>query len=371
MDNRLHYVDAARCCACLLVVVSHVFAPICGSMHAYSARVWWFFNLFNSVIRPSAAIYVMISGVLFLGSTREDGYFTFIWKRYAKLFLPFLVWSFIYAFYETVGNEEPFHWGHTALQILKGPTAYHLWFMYMILALYLVMPILRRFVQAATPADLATSLALWIGFLTLKFLAPSYIGDGPITTLVSYGGYTVLGYAISKTDYFQKSAKGWMALWAGVVLFNAAGTYWLTIKQGGPLNEKLYFGAAPLVAIQAAAMLVLFKKLDRDSVFFSNAWLRAAVQRFSRHSYDIYLNHVLFIEILASGYLGFVLSQKTGPNALFGVGITTAVVLAASLALSLLAEKIPILSNLLILSPHRDRRSAPKTPPVISLAKDG
>src|ERR1019366_5112716 len=150
MKDRLYYVDAARCCACLLVVASHVFAPICAGMHHYSSTTWWFFNLFDSVIRPSAAIYVMISGILFLGSSRDDGYFTFVWKRYAKLLPPFIVWSFIYAFYESYGNVESFRWGHAALQILQGPTSYHLWFMYMILALYLVMPILRRFVQAAT-----------------------------------------------------------------------------------------------------------------------------------------------------------------------------------------------------------------------------
>ncbi len=370
MNNRLYYVDAARCCACLLVVASHVFAPICAGLYHYSAPTWWFFNLFDSVIRPSAGIYVMISGILFLGSSREDGYFTFIWKRYAKLIPPFLVWSFIYAFYDACGNDEPFRWGQTALQILQGPTAYHLWFMYMILALYLVMPILRRFVQAATPADLATSLALWMGFLTLKFLAPDYIGDGPITTLVSYGGYTVLGYTLSKTDSFQKSTPGWVSLWAGIVVFNAVGTYWLTLQNAGTLNEKLYFGASPLVAIQATAMFVLLKRLDHDSVLFSNSWLHAMVKRFSRHSYNIYLNHALFIGLLTNGYLGFAVSEKTGPNALVGVGLTTALVLAASLALSLFVEQIPILSKLLILSPPRDIPPPLKIPPLISLAKD-
>ena len=370
MKDRLYYVDAARCCACLLVVASHVFAPICAGMHHYSSTTWWFFNLFDSVIRPSAAIYVMISGILFLGSSRDDGYFTFVWKRYAKLLPPFIVWSFIYAFYESYGNEESFRWGHAALQILQGPTSYHLWFMYMILALYLVMPILRRFVQAATPSDLATSLALWMGFLTLKFLAPDYIGDGPITTLVSYGGYTVLGYTLSKTDYFQKSTQGWMALWASIVVFNAVGTYWLTLQNAGTLNEKLYFGASPLVAIQAAAMFVLLKKLDHDSVLFSNAWLHAVVKRFSRHSYNIYLNHALFIGLLANGYLGFTLSEKTGPNAVVGVGFTTAVVLVSSLAISLFFEQIPILSKLLILSPKRETPLTQKSPPIILLSED-
>src|SRR5262245_27014978 len=106
MKTRILYLDAARCQACLLVVASHVFAPICAAMKQTTASTWWLFNFADSVIRPSAAIYVMLSGILFLGPTHNEPYFTFIWKRYAKVVPPFLAWSLIYVY--AYGSQEAF-----------------------------------------------------------------------------------------------------------------------------------------------------------------------------------------------------------------------------------------------------------------------
>src|SRR5580693_4764367 len=100
MKRRVFYVDAVRACAGVLVVISHVFAPVCAAINDYPRPVWWVFNLFDSLIRPSAALYVMISGKLFLGSSREESYARFVWNRYSRLFLPFFTWSMVYAFYD-------------------------------------------------------------------------------------------------------------------------------------------------------------------------------------------------------------------------------------------------------------------------------
>ncbi len=69
-----------------------------------------------------------------------------------------------------------------------------------------------------------------------------------------------------------------------------------------------------------------------------------------QHSYNIYLNHALLIGFVTKGELGFILSQDTGPNPVVGVLLTSAVVLAAALGLSMVLRRIPIISKLFVIS---------------------
>jgi surface polysaccharide O-acyltransferase-like enzyme len=357
LKPRAFYVDVVRAFASMLVVVSHVFAPICAGINIYSLPTWWLFNLFDSIIRPSAALFIMISGKLFLGSQREDPYFRFVWKRYAKIFLPFFTWSIIYSLYDSYEQGTPFVFGHAVLSFLQGPTAYHLWFMYVILGLYLLMPAMRRFIRSAPRGSVAAVLVVWMGYLTFRFLYSQGKAAGPMSVLLSYSGYALLGYALDKAQALHKKI-GWCAfLWLVIVLVNAAGTYLLTLEAGGILNEKLYFGAAPLVAIQGGLMFLLLKNLDEHSALYHIGWLRNWVTNLGQHSYNIYLNHALLIGFVTKGELGFILSQDTGPNPVVGVLLTSAVVLASALGLSMVLRRIPIISKLFVISALRTNPS--------------
>jgi len=338
-----------RACAGLLVVACHVFAPICAGMNDYSTANWWFFNLFDSVIRPCASLYVMISGALFLGSSREEQYFEFIRRRTSKIVVPFFAWSMIYAVMESRMREEPFSFGGAILQFLQGPTEYHLWFMYLILGLYLVTPFVRRFVQHARPSELQGVLALWLGFLTLEFLFPEMGGSGPGGTLLNYSGFFILGYVLDKTYISDSKLNGVILFWVVNVLVCAAATYVLTLGHGGELDEKFYGGATPLVALQAGAVFLMLKRAD-SLPFFQRDWPRAIITRLGRESYNVYLMHAFFIWVLTKGFLGFALSHDTGFSPVFGVALTTVAVLGCSLGLTFLLKKIPVVSKLFVLS---------------------
>ena len=353
MKTRAFYVDTVRAFASLLVVVSHVFAPVCAGMNLYSRPAWWLFNLFDSVIRPSAALFIMISGKLFLGSQREDSYFRFVWKRYSKIFLPFFTWSMVYALYNAREQDAPLSIGQAAISFLRGPTEYHLWFMYVILGLYLLMPAMRWFIRSVPPGGVTAAIVLWMGYLAFRFLYSHGARPGAAGLLFSYGGYAVLGYALDKVESLHKKIGWCFFLWITIVLINAAGTYLLTLEDGGILNEKLYFGAAPLVAIQGGLMFLLLKNINENSILYRTECLRAWVTNLGQHSYNVYLNHALLIWLVTKGTFGFVLSHDTGPSPVIGVAVTSAVVLAAALGLSMVLRRIPIVSKLFVISAPR------------------
>ena len=348
-ENRLFYVDAIRAYAILLVVVSHVFAPVCAGMNDYPRAVWWVFNVLDSAIRPCVPLFVMISGKLLIGSAREETYLQFAWRRFSKLLLPFFSWSMIYAYYEARMQGNDFDAGRSVLEFLQGPTEFHLWFMYMILGLYLVAPFLRRFVRAAAPSELAALLGLWFGSLVLEFFFPGYAGSGPTLTLLNYGGYFILGYVLDQ-DGFSRLEAGWLiAISIVIVVFNAAGTYLLMAQNGGTLDEKFYVGIAPLVAIYAAGVYLLMRHADYEKILAKAPRLRGIVSLLSLESYNLYLIHVLFLWLFTKGHLGFVLSENTGGSPLAGVPLTAAMVLAGSLALSVVLQRIPVVSRLLVI----------------------
>jgi surface polysaccharide O-acyltransferase-like enzyme len=348
LKPRILYVDVVRAYAILLVVVSHVFAPVSAGLNEYPPGMWWFFNLLNSVSRLCVPLFVMISGKLLLGSSREEPYLAGLGRRFAKIVPAFFIWSMIYACYEARMAGSPISLTGSFAEFLQGPTEFHLWFMYMILGVYLIAPFLRRFVRAAAPAEIKILLIFWLGYLTLGFFVPAYASSGPAATLLGYGGYFVLGYYLDQEGVFSGKIRELLGVSLAIVLVNAVATYRLTTDQGGALNQTYYGGLAPLVAVYAGCFFLILKKIDYEKLFFSRPAARRGVTYLSLDSYNLYLIHVFFIWLFTKGNLGFVISEKTGGTPLVGVPLTVAMVLAGSLGLSYLLQKIPFLSKVLV-----------------------
>jgi surface polysaccharide O-acyltransferase-like enzyme len=301
-----------RASAGFLVVISHVFAPICSGMNNYTMSNWWFFNLFDSFMRPCASLYVMISGALFLGSPRKETYLQFIRRRCSRILAPFFVWSMIYAFLECRIRGDVFSWRGAILQFLQGPTEYHLWFMYLILGIYVITPFLRRIIQAASTAQILGIIGLWMGYLIAQFINPDLTWDGPGGTVLKYGGFFLLGYALDKTVLSRRKMAGIWLSWLAIVGVCAWATYVLTLRQGGKLDETFYGGATPLVALEAAAVFLILRHVD-GLTLFQHPWVRKIISRLSRESYNVYLIHAFFIWAFTNGVLGFTLSHETPP----------------------------------------------------------
>jgi surface polysaccharide O-acyltransferase-like enzyme len=318
-------------------------------MNQYSHSIWWIFNLLDSFIRPCAGLFVMISGKLVLGSSRDDGYLSFVWKRCTRILAPFVLWSLIYSFYEAWMHGVAFSWVGFGKEFLEGPTEYHLWFMYMILGLYLLSPLLRRFVRQASPAQKSLAVAAWFTFVVVNFVWPEVGSYIPYNVLVGYGGFFMLGYILDKSSLFRHKT-GWLvAAAAAVIILDSGGSWYLNLQDIGVLNEKFYGGMTPVVALQTALAFLILRNKGQGWLS-GRPLLRRLTNYLSRESYNIYLIHPLVISVIAQGFLGFTLSEKTGGSVLVGVPFFSAVVLVGCLALSFLLKKIPGGSQLFVLS---------------------
>ena len=131
--------DCLRIIAILAVIMIHCSAPYVIDFPRDSFN-FVIGNIFDSVARIGVPFFVIISGYFMLNENKELSILK-IKSKILKLFMILGFWSLFYALvYHFKNFLNAFIYGH-----------YHLWFLYMLIGLYLITPILRLFVKKEKP----------------------------------------------------------------------------------------------------------------------------------------------------------------------------------------------------------------------------
>ena len=118
-------------------------------------------NFYDSIVRWGVPVFVMISGCLFLSgnSTLKKIY----QKNIFRIARAFVFWSIVYTIYYYVDKvfilKKEVALTTVVAHIILGH--YHLWFLYMITGIYMILPFLKR---------IASSKFLTKNFLILAFI---------------------------------------------------------------------------------------------------------------------------------------------------------------------------------------------------------
>lgn len=148
---------------------------------------------------PCIGLFFMVSGALLMPVKMD--YFTFLKRRLAKVVIPTLVWTAIYLGLNIYYSQFEINILHSIASIPFTPQGNGvLWFMYTLIGLYLLAPILSNLVATATDKELKFVLLLWA--ITLCYPLLKYGADlNPSTSgirycFTGYAGYFLLGYAL-------------------------------------------------------------------------------------------------------------------------------------------------------------------------------
>lgn len=171
------WVDLLRIIACFLVVLAHACDPFVGKFDDNPAE---FLSgaLFGSLVRACVPLFVMISGVLLLPIKADMG--TFYSKRAKRILIPLAFWSMVlpvlYYLYINFGIEGTLNPGivmenytleatftkmYTFLFNFNYDTT-PLWYLYMLIGLYLILPIISAWLTQASQKDIKRFLYIWI-----------------------------------------------------------------------------------------------------------------------------------------------------------------------------------------------------------------
>ena len=157
------WIDLIRIVAVFQVILVHLSYVIFFKEDLLSSN-WIAANFYDSFSRMGVPLFFMVSGYLLLGKIEPIS--DFFRKRFLKVGVPTLFWSVFYLFWSveaySSGKMSPLV---ITLSMLKtmylGDVEIHLWFLYILVGIYLVVPILRVFISAASRRDLTYFVVLW------------------------------------------------------------------------------------------------------------------------------------------------------------------------------------------------------------------
>lgn len=223
------WIDLLRVVACLLVVFSHSCDPFVA--HFDTNREMFVTGVFaGSFVRPCVPLFAMMTAVLLLpigpGTTVNE----FYKKRIGRIIKPLVFWSLalpLMAFcYFTVispdtTNPQLSVGDYTTATLVQRLYTFlfnfnfdttPLWYLYMLIGLYLIMPIISSWLAQSSQKEIKTVLYIWGATLFLpyiKMVAPmlGYAGNYGHTGLLGECDWNVYG-----TFYYVSGFIGYLIL---------------------------------------------------------------------------------------------------------------------------------------------------------------
>ena len=349
-EERLIYVQTVRCFALMVIVTLHVAFPLIYMYQSIPYADWWVANNFYILGKIGSPLFTMVSGLLLLNPSKDQPIAVFFQKRFFKVLLPFVAWSLIYLVWRMVSEGETFSTKEILVLFIEGPVYYHLWFIQMILGLYLAAPILRIYIRHTTQENLTYFLAVWLVTVAILPMFKRFLGfDVGIDVVVTTGyvGFFVLGYYLRNVTLKRQQVIPVLLLVVGMLVFTQYITHALTIQIeeiGGYDNFFVANDSLNLITV-AIGLFLFLKSLDYRYLFQQLPFLQKLVTWISSCSLGIYFVHVLIIEELASGHLGFKLSASSF-TPLLSIPAIAILVMALSVATTMLLKQIPLVRNI-------------------------
>ena len=349
MKEKYFWVDVLRVFAIAAVVVVHVSADIITEWRTVPRDWWWAANFYDSLARGAVPIFVMVSGALLLG--KSESYRDFFIKRFQRIFIPFVAWTVFYLLWRKFFYEPSMGLPEAIKRVMNGEVHFHLWFLYLIIGLYLITPLLRALTAHGTRRDLLYFLGLCFFVAALvpfwERLDDIFFHTGirfqiPLEMAQGFIGYFLFGFVLlreSKPSFFSAAGFAWIATL--LVCFFGSGLIALRFNRFPAL---FYDNLAPNVAIYAASFFILVKEASPWLEIRLNAGIKQLLLSLSGASFGIYLIHPVFIDIFNHGRWGFVLNAPMGHPA-WSIPVTSAAIYVCSYLAVLGMQRVPILKK--------------------------
>lgn len=237
-NQHIVWLDVVRFIAMFTVVCCHCTdpfnfypgtAPNIGEIKLWGA-------IYGTVLRPCVPLFVMITGALLL-PVRGDAS-TFYKKRIPRVFYPFLIWSVLYNlfpwitgllglnpqiildFFPYAGEEVMRQSFSVSLEyILMIPfnfsiLAVHMWYIYLLIGLYLYLPVFSAWVEKASERAKLMFLLAWGVTLLLPYYYQfvsnylwgtcSWNSFGMLYAFAGFNGYLLLGHYLKNLEWSLK-----------------------------------------------------------------------------------------------------------------------------------------------------------------------
>lgn len=349
VESRTIWIDWLRTTAIFLVVIIHSTEPFYlggeGSLILSRSDAFWV-SFFDSFARACVPLFIIGSSYLQFPlhySTKE-----FFTRRITRILIPFIVWTFLYAI---VWGEPVENFRNLLLNF--NYAAGHLWFVYMLIGVYLLMPMLSPWAEKVSRNELLFYLAICFFTSFIPFIREISSGSQAFITgpsgipafskyplwgecswnaygvfyyLSGFIGYLLLGLYLKKfvtTENKNKTLFFAIGIWLIGFALSFAGFLFLVGRSSGGtfpvegsismavLWETPWFYDSTGVVLMAIGWLLIFRQ-----ILARGNWYKKFIYPLAKGSYGVYLCHMIILVYVSqyirdsigigeSGILGF------------------------------------------------------------------
>ena len=326
--QRLVWADVVRLVAMFAVVCCHCTDPFNfyqGPAPSNIADIRFWGALYGAILRPCVPLFVMLTGALLLPLKEET--VPFCRRHISRVLWPFLLWSVVYCLFpwltgvlgfrpEVLLDFFPYAGEDVMSQSISVSAGYvariplnfsaidsHMWYVYLVIGLYLYLPVFSAWVERASRRLQLGYLALWGITLFVPFyreyVNPYLWGSCSwnefhmLSNFAGFNGYLLLGHYLRHTDWSR-----WKTFGIGVPMF-AVG---LAVAFFGFRHitslphytdeqlELFFYYCSPQVVLMSVAVFMMMRCVRVESPL-----LKRMLANLTRCGFGVYMVHYFFI----------------------------------------------------------------------------
>lgn len=328
--GRVLELDLIRVLACLMVIMMHSPMPVESQDPSLQSLVAVGISYLCS---PCIGLFFMVSGALLLPKALNVKHF--LRKRLHKVLFPTLLATLFYLIISHVESETSKDLIRELLSIpFSAQGTGILWFMYTLIGLYLLAPIIGTWLASLSDMKGARFyIVLWI--VTLCYPIVSLFADvnesptGILYYFGGYAGYFLLGYIM---HHCPKSVRWrWLAV---PILLSIASPLVCRLMNWKVGFYSMFWYLSIFVAVMCMAWFKAI--LQWGKLLYKNTLFRKGIVLFSNLSFGIYLTHIFFMRsvLWKSDFIQEIQSYSIQTMVIFS--LTTLISFSACMLISLL-----------------------------------
>ena len=323
--QRLYWVDVLRLVAMLMVIAAHCVDIYNATPQNDPMNSFWGVFI-GSLMRPSVPLFAMMTGLLLLPIKESAA--EFYKRRIPRVLIPMVLWSAVYYLIpwltgvagldkSVITTLFPFEFspsqeaGDAMRNIARIPFTFngyttHMWYLYMLIGLYLLMPFFSAWVEKRDSTMTNTYLLLWLCSLTLPYLkqliAPNLFGEcawnefGTFYYFAGFAGYLLLGHILARRHHMPLRriiAMGVMLYISGYIITYtgyASMAVQYSYEEAPELLELFWQFCSPNVVLMALGIFLVVQRIN-----ITSPRLQSLLAATTRCSFGTYLMHYIFI----------------------------------------------------------------------------
>ena len=352
MNKRIEFIDWIRVVACLMVMLVHASENFYGadssglagnvSMLANEANRFWVSFYDGFVSRAAVPIFMIVSAFLLVPMKPGQTMTSFYKYRFGRILPPFVFFLLLYTFLPLLWGGMTWEQSLADLKLLPfnfPSMAGHLWFMYPLISLYIIIPVVSPWLEKVSAKDeriflgffIFTTFIPWFRLITPELWGECFWNNFSAFWYCSgYLGYLVLAHYIRVHLDWDRRKR----LTVGTLCFLVGGaftawSFWLKGTPGvlipTPEIEWSWPFCTPNVLMQTFGLFLMFSciGMGKAGVGASAGAASAAaagkesfVSRLARLSFGMYLVHMFFLAPIATWIIGGDVANPTIPVAI-------------------------------------------------------